>query len=120
MRFTDEQWGLMCDMSHALQQMEGSQSDGSESMDGCDSDVDGYGGSSQSETRRLQNQTELDRIMSTFVMTSIKTKVGGAMYTNALLCFLAATTIRQGGDGFQSAGAFTATVAAMLRTKYVT
>lgn len=52
--------------------------------------------------------------MFRFLIASLKTKVGGAMYANALLCFFAATAIRQGGDGFQPAGVFTATVAAML------
>ncbi|PON20627.1 hypothetical protein TGAM01_v210501 [Trichoderma gamsii] len=57
---------------------------------------------------------ELDRIMFSFIMASIRTKVGGAMYTNALVCFFAATAIRAGGDGFQPARVFTGTVAAML------
>lgn len=52
--------------------------------------------------------------MFTFLIASIKTKVGGAIYTNALLCFFAAIAIRVSGDGFRAIGLFTGTLAAML------
>lgn len=44
MRFTDEQWGLMCDMGHALWVMDGGDGGFSsgESSDGYDSDIDDY------------------------------------------------------------------------------
>ncbi|KID81364.1 hypothetical protein MGU_11274 [Metarhizium guizhouense ARSEF 977] len=125
MRFTDEQWGLLCDMGHVFQEkQQNSRADGNESTDGhnsdaegtdgYDSDIEGYRQSSQRESRRRSDHAELDGIMFRFLIASFKTKVGGAMYTNALLCFFAATAIRQGGEGFQPAGVFTATVAAML------
>ncbi|KJK87120.1 hypothetical protein H633G_09028 [Metarhizium anisopliae BRIP 53284] len=125
MRFTDEQWGLLCDMGHVFQEKQrNSRADGNESTDGhdsdtegtdgYDSDIEGYRQSSQRESRRRSDHAELDGIMFRFLIASFKTKVGGAMYTNALLCFFAATAIRQGGEGFQPAGVFTATVAAML------
>lgn len=117
MRFTEEQWGLLCDINHALIEMNRSGFDGDESSDsdGYDSDVDGYTRSSQApETGALHRHSELDKVLFEFIIASIKAKVGGAMYTNALLCFFAATAIREGGDGFKPAGVFTATVAAML------
>jgi superfamily II DNA or RNA helicase len=114
MRFTEEQWGLLCDMKHAMQETDRNGADSDESTEGYDSDIDGYRQSSQSESRHTSNHGQLDGILFRFLIASIKTKVGGAMYTNALLCFFAATAIRQGGDGFQQVGVFTATVAAML------
>ncbi|KAL7940041.1 hypothetical protein V8C42DRAFT_349789 [Trichoderma barbatum] len=117
MRFTDEQWGLLCDMNHALGGMDGSGRDDNEGSDShydSDEDEDGSTQSSQPPIARPADYGELDRIMFAFIMASIRTKVGGAMYTNALLCFFAATAIRRGGDGFQPAGMFTGTVAAML------
>lgn len=114
MRFTEEQWGLLCDMNHVFREMDGGEVDGNESPGGHNSDIEGYAQSSQPGTERSPDYAELDGIMFAFLIASIKTKVGGAMYTNALLCFFAAAGIRQGGDGFQPAGLFTATVAAML------
>ena len=114
MRFTDEQWGLLCDIKRVIQETERNGSDGDESTDGYDSDVDAFRQSSHPEPRHISNHEELDRVLFRFLIASIKTKVGGAIYTNALLCFLAATAIRPGGDGFRPAGLFTATVAAML------
>ena len=114
MRFTDEQWGLLCDMKHVIQETDRIGSDGNESTDGYDSDLEGYRQSGRAVSTLPSNHEELDVLMFRFLIASIKTKVGGAMYTNALLCFLAATAIRQGGDGWQHAGMFTATVAAML------
>lgn len=52
--------------------------------------------------------------MFIYIIASIKMKMGGAVYTNALLCFCAATGIRTGGDGFQPAGLFTGMLAAMV------
>ncbi|KAL7903691.1 hypothetical protein GGI35DRAFT_492713 [Trichoderma velutinum] len=114
MRFTEEQWGLLCDMNHVFREMDGGGVDDNGSSDGYDSDVEGYTRGSQPGTGRPPDYAELDGVLFAFLIASIKAKVGGAMYTNALLCFFAAAAIRQGGDGFQPAGLFTATVAAML------
>jgi superfamily II DNA or RNA helicase len=114
MRFTDEQWSLLCDMDRVLQETDRNGLDGGERSDGYDSDTGGFIRSSQPETRRPGGHAELDGVLFKFIIASIKTKVGGAMYTNALLCFFAATAIREGGNGFLPAGVFTATVAAML------
>ena len=79
-----------------------------------DSNIDGYRQSSQPEPRHTSNHGELDGILFRFLIPSIKTKVGGAMYTNA--CFVSSQQqpSDKGGDGFQPVGVFTATVAAML------
>ncbi|TWU70380.1 hypothetical protein ED733_000066 [Metarhizium rileyi] len=114
MRFTDEQWGLLFDIDRGLQEIDRNGLDGGESSDEYDSDMGGFTRNSQRETGRPGDHAELDGLLFAFIIASIKTKVGGAMYTNALLCFFAATAVREGGDGFLPAGVFTATVAAML------
>jgi superfamily II DNA or RNA helicase len=123
MQFTDEQWGLLCDINQELQKLDGMDDDenddsgigsSSSSVDGCDSDLDEHTRSSQPTQGHTPNLGALDQALFTFMIASIKTKVGGAMYTNALLCFFAATAIRAGGDGFRPTGQFTGTLAAML------
>jgi hypothetical protein len=102
-------------MNHELQKLDGTDDDENDDCTGgYDSDMDENTRSSRSAQWRAPDLAALDQVLFTFMIESIKTKVGGAMYTNALLCFFAATAIRVGGDGFRPAGLFTGTLAAML------
>jgi hypothetical protein len=122
MQFTNEQWGLLCNVNHELQKLDSVDyeaadsglSSSSNSTDGYNSDIDEHRRSSQPTMVCAPDYGALDQVLFTFMVTSIKTKVGGAMYTNELLCFFAATAIRAGGDGFRPTGQFTGTLAAML------
>ncbi|KAM3447867.1 hypothetical protein MY3296_008322 [Beauveria thailandica] len=123
MQFTDDQWGSLFDMNHELEKLDGIDDDenndsglgsSSNSTEGHESDMDEHTRSSQPIQALAPNCGALDQVMFSFMTASIKTKVGGAMYTNALLCFLAATAIRAGGAGFRPTGQFTGTVAAIL------
>lgn len=121
MRFTDEQWSLLCNMSHELQKQDGSEHSeiddsgfGSSDSTGYDSDMDQEARSSQPAQGCELDYSALDQIMFRFMIASIKTKVGGDMYANGLLCFLAPTATRSGGDGFRATGQFTGTLADML------
>ncbi|KAJ0357932.1 hypothetical protein COL26b_014517, partial [Colletotrichum chrysophilum] len=89
-RFTDEQWSLLCDVVDELERSSiasghnnGFRSD-QDSEDGADDEAGDEGMDSQKD-----NDT-LDRAVFLFIVASIKTQVGGHIYSNSLLCFCAA------------------------------
>jgi hypothetical protein len=114
MQFIEEQWGLLYNINHIFREIGRSGVNNNKSSDRYNSDIGGYTQSSQPKIEQAPDYAKLNGILFAFLIVSIKTKVNGAIYINALLCFFTATAIRQGSDGFQPAGLFTAIVAAML------
>lgn len=130
MRFTDEQWSLMADVAHELEDEQlgdivgqtelhgdsgffsGDDDTSSESL----SDDEEGGGERRPGRRELavMGTKALDQAVFRFMIASIKVRVGGDMYSNAMLCFCAATGIRRHPLGYTEAYLFTGVLAALL------
>jgi hypothetical protein len=131
-RFTDEQWSLLHDVIEELERDgvpsshdsgffsgrereakgkdEDKDKDEDEYQDDDDSDEDERGG----EGMTSSPHGELDRAVFNFIVASIKTHVGGNIYTNSLLCFCAALGIKQRPTGYTEPHLYTGMLAAIL------
>ncbi|KAJ0360120.1 hypothetical protein COL26b_014168 [Colletotrichum chrysophilum] len=112
-RFTDEQWSLLCDVADELERSSIASShnhscNDQDSEDGADDDAGDEGMYS-----RKDNDT-LDRAVFLFMVASIKTQVGGHIYSNSLLCFCAALGIRSRPLGYTEPHLYTGMLAAIL------
>ncbi|KAK5994713.1 ATP-dependent DNA helicase tlh2-like protein [Cladobotryum mycophilum] len=127
MRFTDEQWGLMADVARELENQQlcdrvgqprlhnnndiFSEDDNSESG----SEGEGEGEEEEEEGGRERVPTAaLDQAVFRFMIASIKVRVGGDMYSNAMLCFCAAAGIRRHPLGYMEAYLYTGILAALV------
>ncbi|OAQ71908.1 hypothetical protein VFPPC_12026 [Pochonia chlamydosporia 170] len=128
MRFTDEQWSLMGDVAHELEDedqpldnKQAEQQNDSGFFSGDDDDSDGSENWGDDEWEQIFGHREtavmgtrsLDQAVFQFMIASIKVRVGGDMYSNAMLCFCAATGIRRHPLGFTEAYLYTGVLAAL-------
>jgi hypothetical protein len=135
-RFTDEQWSLLGDVAEELERDRVPNSHGSGFFSGRerqakdrdeDEDEDGDGdgddyqddddsdeGEQRDEGMTSPLQDPLDRAVFRFIVASIKTRVGGNVYTNSLLCFCAALGINRHPLGYLEPHLYTGMMAAIL------
>jgi hypothetical protein len=123
MCFTEEQWSLMSDV---VLEAEDEILHGNDAANVRPTDDSGYysekdnteGGMfsldecSQGETARPATEG-LDRAVFLFMIASIKVRVGGNIYSNALLCFCAAMGIHRNPAGYESATHYTGIMAGL-------
>ncbi|PNP73806.1 hypothetical protein FNYG_12856 [Fusarium nygamai] len=121
-QFTDEQWSLLHDIDEELEgdafpssrdsgfcsgrniDTDDEEEDEDEEVSECEEEIDDGGISSP-----VHNA--LDRAIFRFIVSSIKTEVGGNAYTNPLLCFCAALGIRQRPLGYTEPHLYTGMLA---------
>ncbi|OAA73184.1 recQ family helicase [Cordyceps fumosorosea ARSEF 2679] len=120
MVFTEEQWGHISDIVEEIRTELGRLSNprnkellptddsGYLSEDSNIGAEDEYDGHMAAEAR-----TSLDQAVFCFMAASIKCKVGGTWYSNALLCFCAAAGVHGASEGYQEAWLYTGTLAAL-------
>ncbi|KID81895.1 recQ family helicase [Metarhizium guizhouense ARSEF 977] len=129
MRFTDEQWSLMGDVVHELEDedivpagnstTQTDPQDDSGFFSGNDDDGSERWGDEEWEEVFGRRETavmatrSLDQAVFRFMMASIKVRVGGDMYSNAMLCFCAAAGIRRHPLGYTEAYLYTGVLAAL-------
>ncbi|EXK25161.1 hypothetical protein FOMG_18164 [Fusarium oxysporum f. sp. melonis 26406] len=124
-QFTDEQWSLLHDVDEELEgdtfpssrdsgvcsgrnvDTDDEEEDEDEEVGECEEEIDDGGISSP-----VHNA--LDRAIFRFIVSSIKTEVGGNAYTNPLLCFCAALGIRQRPLGYTEPHLYTGMLAGRL------
>ncbi|KAL1841755.1 hypothetical protein VTK73DRAFT_3395 [Phialemonium thermophilum] len=97
MRFTDKQWGLLCDVAYELEAVD-SRDDWRSSRARAlawDEGGEGTRAGSGSEDEDNQSTAALDQAVFRFLVASIRQRVGSNMYTSPLLCFCAALGIQQ-------------------------
>ncbi|OBS16938.1 hypothetical protein FPOA_12490 [Fusarium poae] len=120
-RFTDEQWSLLDDLTeeleadwvlssydsgfHSGRETEGKKKDQDKDEDGDGDEYQDDDSSDDEEERGGEGitsprQDALDRAVFRFIVASIKTHVGGNTYTNSLLCFCAALGIKSRPMGY--------------------
>ncbi|KAI3567873.1 hypothetical protein IWW34DRAFT_874732 [Fusarium oxysporum f. sp. albedinis] len=125
-RFTDEQWSLLQDIADELErdrvpsshdsgffsgrERQATDKDEDEYQDDDNSDEDERG--SEGMTSSLDGA--LDRAVFNFIVASIKTHVGGNVYTNSLLCFCAALGINRHPLGYLEPHLYTGMLAGIL------
>ena len=124
MRFTDDQWSLIADVMREAEDLildgpadDSGYASGGDTSEGEDNDQDqacpppneGY---SDREIDILATRG-LDRAVFQFLVASIRVRVGGDMYSNALLYFCAAMGIRRAPTGFTCATLYTGILAAL-------
>jgi hypothetical protein len=141
-RFTDKQWSLLRDVAEELEsdrvpsshdsgffsgrerqakdKGEGGDEDEDEDEDE-DGDEDEYqddddsdDGEQGDEGMTSPLQDALDRAVFRFIVASIKTHVGGNVYTNSLLCFCAALGIKPRPMGYMEPHLYTGLLAAIV------
>jgi superfamily II DNA helicase RecQ len=136
-RFTDEQWSLLDDLTeeleadwvisrydsgfHSSKETEGKKKDQDKDEDG-DGDGDEYQDDDNSDHEGEQDgegitsprQDALDRAVFRFIVASIKTHVGGNTYTNSLLCFCAALGIKSRPMGYIEPHQYTGLLAGIV------
>ncbi|KAH8662637.1 hypothetical protein BGZ61DRAFT_462911 [Ilyonectria robusta] len=128
MHFTDEQWSLMADVARELEDEQlgdivgqtelhddsgffsGDDDTSSESLS---DDEDGRERRPGRRELAAMETKALDQAVFRFMIASIKVRVGGDMYSNAMLCFCAATGIRRHPLGYTEAYLFTGVLAAL-------
>lgn len=113
-RFSDEQWSLLQDIVHELNEAEGIQDS---SFNGSSNGNDGYRYQDEDEDEDEDEAgsmvpkgiaTEaIDRTVFLFVVASIKDCVWGDLYTSPLLCFCAALAINNQPLGYREAHLYT-------------
>ncbi|KAK2684833.1 hypothetical protein QWA68_016741 [Fusarium oxysporum] len=124
-QFTDEQWSLLHDVDEELEgdafpssrdsgfcsgrnvDTDDEEEDEDEEVGECEEEIDDGGISSP-----VHNA--LDRAIFRFIVSLIKTEVGGNAYTNSLLCFCAALGIRQRPLGYTEPHLYTGMLAGIL------
>lgn len=108
----DEQ---LCNVAgqHEPQNDSGYSSDDDNSSE-CPSDDDEGGEVVRRREEAVMATKALDSAVFRFMIASIKVRVGGDMYSNALLCFCAATGIRRHPLGFTEAYLYTGVLAALV------
>lgn len=129
-RFTDEQWSLMGDVMREVEdetldtaaastsRVEDSgyfiRNDGNVADSEVKSDHNGGANSDDNDEGSFGDTSatrRLDRAVFLFMIASIKVRVGGNMYDNALLCFCAAIGIRRYPISFHGATVYTGILA---------
>lgn len=119
-RFTDEQWSLLCDIVDELEKssrISSSHDSGFCSDQESEDEVgeDGTDEEAEEEGHKHRNDFEaLDRAVFLFMVASIKTQVGGNVYSNSLLCFCAALGIRSRPLGYTEPHLYTGMLAAIM------
>ncbi|KAK7230149.1 hypothetical protein V2G26_002319 [Clonostachys chloroleuca] len=126
-RFTDEQWSLLCDVVGELEGVAFSSSYDSGFCSGREREVDESDGDVGSDEDDDSGEREvddedvaallysaLDRAVFLFISASVKVHVGGNVYINALLSFCAALGIRQRPLGYTEPHLYTGMLAAVL------
>lgn len=114
MFFTDEQWRLMGNIVDCIPAKGRVQR--AASVSNSDDEDNEFTDSNNHTTCRSVDGDNfaLDAAVFEFMVASIKVKIGGNMYNNALLCFCAALGIRQHPLGFTEAFLYTGMLAALL------
>lgn len=129
MRFTDEQWSLIGEIARELEDEDEPPGNNKQAEPHNDSGFfssdDDNDGSSEDwgddeweqvfgrrETAVMATRS-LDQTVFRFMVASIKVRVGGDMYNNAMLCFCAATGIKRHPLGFTEAYLYTGVLAAL-------
>ncbi|OBS16294.1 hypothetical protein FPOA_13080 [Fusarium poae] len=125
-RFTDEQWSLLQDIADELERDRVPSSHDSGLFSGrerqaTDKDEDEYQDDDNSDEDERGNEGmtssldgALDRAVFNFIVASIKTHVGGNVYTNSLLCFCAALGINRHPLGYLEPHLYTGMLAGIL------
>ncbi|KAG7411952.1 hypothetical protein Forpe1208_v009601 [Fusarium oxysporum f. sp. rapae] len=129
--FTDEQWSLLQDIADELERdrvpsshdsgfFSGREREATDKDENEDKDKDEYRDDDSDEDERgNEGMTSsldgaLDRAEFNFIVASIKTHVGGNVYTNSLLCFFAALGINRHPLGYLEPHLYTGMLAGIL------
>ncbi|KAL6366266.1 hypothetical protein LRP88_00111 [Fusarium phalaenopsidis] len=119
-RFTDDQWSLLCDIVDELEgdgfpsSHDSGFCSGRDREDESDDDDEDDDEATDDEGITAQQHGALDRAVYLFIVASIKAHVGGNAYTNPLLCFCAALGIRPRPLGYTEPHLYTGMLAAVL------
>ncbi|KAK4205950.1 hypothetical protein QBC37DRAFT_462707, partial [Rhypophila decipiens] len=120
--FTDEQWSLLGDIlmvahrRHDTDFANDAESESGSEEEGLGSDTEDEMEQQQSRSsgRSVLHTDELDRAVFVFVLSSIKQRIGGSMYSSPLLSFCAALGIVKRPLGYQDPYMYTQPLAGIM------